>query len=52
MLNEQDGIATIELIGTGSELDIFLEKLDPGVIVEVVRSGVSGIAPGKRVLTL
>jgi len=52
LLNEQDDIATIELIGTGSELDAFLQQLDVDVIVEVVRSGVSGIAPGKRVLTL
>lgn len=52
LLNEQDDIATIELIGTGSELDAFLKQLDDDVIVEVVRSGVSGIAPGKRVLTL
>lgn len=52
LLNEQDEIATIELIGTGSELDAFLKKIDASAVIEVVRSGVSAIAPGVRSLTL
>ena len=43
---------TIELTGSGDKLDAFLQALDPAVIVEVVRSGVSGIARGDRALRL
>lgn len=41
---------TIELTGTGSELDAFLKALDRGVILETVRTGASGIGRGERVL--
>jgi len=41
---------TIELTGAGDKLDAFLLALDQTVIVEVVRSGVSGIARGERAL--
>ena len=41
---------TIELTGSGDKLDAFLQALDKGVIIEVVRSGVSGIARGARAL--
>jgi acetolactate synthase I/III small subunit len=43
---------TIELTGAGDKLDAFLQALDRGVIVEVVRSGVSGISRGDRSLKL
>ncbi len=43
---------TIELTGAGDKLDAFLQTLDPGLIVEVVRSGVSGIARGDRSLKI
>jgi acetolactate synthase-1/3 small subunit len=43
---------TIELTGAGDKLDAFLHALDQGVIIEVVRSGVSGIARGDRALKL
>jgi acetolactate synthase-1/3 small subunit len=43
---------TVELTGSGDKLDAFLQALDPAVIVEVVRSGVSGIARGDRALRL
>lgn len=39
---------TIELTGTGEKLNAFLEALDRRLILEVVRSGVSGIARGDR----
>ena len=45
-----DRTYTIELTGAGDKLDAFLLALDPIVIVEVVRSGVSGIARGERAL--
>jgi acetolactate synthase-1/3 small subunit len=41
---------TIELTGAGDKLDAFLEALEQTVIIEVVRSGVSGIARGERAL--
>jgi len=41
---------TIELTGTGDKLDAFIQVLEPGLIIEVVRSGVSGIARGERSL--
>jgi acetolactate synthase-1/3 small subunit len=43
---------TIELTGAGDKLDAFLQALDKSIIVEVVRSGVSGIARGDRSLIL
>ena len=41
---------TIELTGTGSKLDAFIEALDKTAILETVRTGASGIARGERVL--
>ena len=41
---------TIELTGTGSKLDAFLEALDNSAILETVRTGASGIGRGDRIL--
>ncbi|WP_286240283.1 acetolactate synthase small subunit [Neptuniibacter halophilus] len=43
---------TVQLIGASSKLDAFIEALGTANIMEVVRSGVSGIARGEKVLTL
>jgi acetolactate synthase-1/3 small subunit len=43
---------TIEMTGAGDKLDAFVLALDPGLILEVVRSGVSGIGRGDRSLKL
>jgi len=43
---------TIELTGAGDKLDAFIQTLDAGLIIEVVRSGVSGIARGERSLKI
>jgi acetolactate synthase-1/3 small subunit len=43
---------TIELTGAGDKLDAFLQAIDKSLIIEVVRSGVSGIARGDRSLVL
>ncbi|MGB5474010.1 MAG: acetolactate synthase small subunit [Gammaproteobacteria bacterium] len=43
---------TIEMTGAGDKLDAFVQALDPGLILEVVRSGVSGIGRGDRSLKL
>ena len=45
-------IYTIQLLGKGSKLDAFLEAIDPALVMEVVRSGVSGIARGERHLSI
>jgi len=42
----------VELTGDGDKLDAFLQVLEQGVIIEVVRSGVSGIARGDRSLKI
>jgi acetolactate synthase-1/3 small subunit len=39
---------TIELTGNGEKLDAFLEAVDKRWIIEVVRTGVSGIARGDK----
>jgi acetolactate synthase-1/3 small subunit len=52
IIDVTDETYTIELTGAGDKLDAFLQALEKGVIVEVVRSGVSGIARGGRSLKL
>ncbi|MEE8264069.1 MAG: acetolactate synthase small subunit [Gammaproteobacteria bacterium] len=39
---------TIELTGSGDKVNAFIEALDKKSIIEVVRSGVSGIARGDK----
>ncbi|MCK5433628.1 MAG: acetolactate synthase small subunit [Gammaproteobacteria bacterium] len=41
---------TIEMTGAGDKLDAFIGALDDNVILEVVRSGVSGIARGDKAI--
>lgn len=41
---------TIELTGPGRKLDAFIQALDGTEVIEVVRSGVSGISRGERAL--
>ena len=41
---------TIEMTGTGENLDAFIEALDDSMILEVVRSGVSGISRGDKAI--
>lgn len=43
---------TIELTGTGEKLDAFLAAVDSGLILEVVRTGASGIGRGERTLKI
>lgn len=42
----------VELTGTADKLDGFIRAVDKKHIIEVVRTGVSGIARGERSLTL
>ena len=39
---------TIQVIGTTDKLDAFIEALSEGQVVEVVRTGVTGLAEGTR----
>jgi acetolactate synthase I/III small subunit len=41
---------TIELTGTGSKLDSFLQAIDNNLIMETVRTGACGIGRGGRIL--
>ncbi len=50
IIDVTDTSYTIELTGTGEKLDGFIHALDKKAIVEVVRSGVSGIARGEKSL--
>lgn len=52
IIDVTDKTYTIELTGAGDKLDAFIQALDSGAIIEVVRSGVSGIARGDRALRL
>jgi len=45
-------VYTIQLTGTSEKLDAFYEAVGEALILEVVRSGVSGIARGEKVLGL
>jgi acetolactate synthase-1/3 small subunit len=52
IIDVTDATYTIELTGTGSKLDAFLEAIDAAVIIETVRTGASGIGRGERSLKL
>ncbi|MGI6408539.1 MAG: acetolactate synthase small subunit [Gammaproteobacteria bacterium] len=45
-------IYTVQLTGTTDKLDSFIQAVGAASIVEVVRSGVTGIARGDKVLSL
>jgi acetolactate synthase-1/3 small subunit len=44
-------VYVIEITGTSDKLDAFVESVGDAVILEVVRSGVAGIARGEKVLS-
>jgi len=52
IVDVSDRSYTIELTGAGDKLDAFIAALDEGDIIEVVRSGVSGIARGESGLKI
>ena len=45
-------VYTIQIIGTSDKLDAFFQAVGEASILEVVRSGVTGIARGEKVLSL
>ena len=50
IIDVTDSTYVIELTGNGSKLDAFLEAIDRTLILETVRTGVSGIGRGDRIL--
>ena len=50
IIDVTDSSYVIELTGTGEKIDGFIQALDSKTILEVVRSGVSGIARGEKSL--
>ncbi|VAW78576.1 Acetolactate synthase small subunit [hydrothermal vent metagenome] len=50
IIDVTDAIFTIEVTGTGDKLDAFVQTIDQADIIEVVRSGVTGIARGEKSL--
>ena len=50
IIDVTDRSYTIELTGTGSKLDAFIEAIERGAILETVRTGASGIGRGERIL--
>ncbi|MBE0506185.1 MAG: acetolactate synthase small subunit [Marinospirillum sp.] len=45
-------VYTVQLTGDSSKLDAFINALGASTLLEVVRTGVSGIARGEKVLSL
>jgi acetolactate synthase-1/3 small subunit len=45
-------VYTIQVVGTSEKLDAFIQAIGNASVLEVVRSGVSGIARGEKVLSL
>jgi acetolactate synthase I/III small subunit len=52
IIDVTDKSYTIELTGTGSKLDAFLEAMERTSILETVRTGASGIGRGERILKI
>ncbi|MDR0996442.1 MAG: acetolactate synthase small subunit [Zoogloeaceae bacterium] len=52
ILDVTDSTYVIELTGTSDKLDAFINALDAALILETVRTGVSGIGRGERILKI
>ena len=52
IIDVADNSYTIELTGSSSKLDAFLEEIDKTAILETVRTGASGIGRGDRILKI
>ena len=50
ILDVTDKSYTVELTGNSDKLDAFISAIEPGVILETVRTGASGIGRGERIL--
>ncbi|MCY0964418.1 acetolactate synthase small subunit [Parathalassolituus penaei] len=45
-------VYTIQLTGATDKLEAFIEAIGPGSVLETVRTGVSGISRGEKILSL
>jgi len=45
-------VFTVQLAGTGDKLDAFIAALGDNVVLEVARTGISGISRGEKTLSL
>ncbi len=52
IIDVTDSTYTLEMTGSSAKVDAFLGVLAPFDVVEVVRSGISGIGRGKRALNV
>lgn len=52
IVDVSSSLYTVQLAGTTDKLDSFIQAIGPASILEVVRSGVTGIARGDKVLSL
>ncbi|MBY4675624.1 acetolactate synthase small subunit [Marinobacterium arenosum] len=52
IIDATPNIFTVQLIGSSDKLDAFITALTGTTVLEVVRSGVSGISRGEKVLSL
>lgn len=50
IIDVTDSTYVIELTGSGSKLDSFIQAIEASLILETVRTGVSGIGRGDRIL--
>lgn len=52
IIDVSDNTFTIEITGSTTKLDAYLDSLDKSAIVETVRTGASGIGRGDRILKI
>jgi acetolactate synthase-1/3 small subunit len=52
IVDATDASYTVQVVGTSSKLDAFIRAIGELSILEVVRSGVSGLSRGERVVGL
>lgn len=50
IIDVSDNSFTIEITGSSSKLDAYIESIDKAAIFEIVRTGASGIGRGDRIL--
>ena len=52
IIDSSENILTIEFTGTSTELDNYLKSCNDSLIIEIVRTGASGIGRGDRILKI
>jgi acetolactate synthase-1/3 small subunit len=52
VVDQTSGVFSIQLTGTSGKLDAFISALGDSSVLEVARTGVSGISRGEKVLSL